>query len=917
MNVLNRLTIKNLKLNRKRTIVTIVGIVLATALLVAVTTIATSMRESLIVRQKQKDGDFHFMLYAVPDDKVSGIENNRYVDSFYTMKQLGYAYLDGSVNNSKPYLNVLALDDKAFESSSIKLTEGRLPVNDSELVISAHIKTNGGVKYNIGDKLTLDLGDREYAGSKLYQNSDYIDGEELVTDTTKTYTIVGICERPGYGEEARSAPGYSVFTSVNSAASKLADTGVSDKNVSDDDVSDVISKAKTRGTDIYLRYNKAGIKDAYRVSADILGVDRGKFESINSKSAVSLSDKEYDKFMEELSKTYAYYLNDWLIRYESNNLTNSSIAFVYNMALVVIVIIIVTSAVCISNSFSISIAEKTKQYGMLASIGATPRQIRRNVLYEAAALGAAGIVAGIISGLFAGYVLVIIANKYIGVFFEMTIVYKISLAGIGIAVILAIFMIFLSSIRPAIRASRMSPIAAIRHSDNIKIKSKKLKTPAYIHKMFGEGGIIAYKNMKRNKSKYRVVTISICISVTVFIAMYSFVSLLMQSAGTYAQGRVDVRALVMSSTLTDEDVSCMIDNINSSTHVSEYSYVRGVEAQFKEKPDYTDDYKRIYKSYMDDSGNNDNAGSNDSDTNYYINIISLGRQQYETFAKKAGLTVDEAKKGGILINKTYQYNEEQKVEYFNIYNYKAGDTLCYKVTGKGSYGRSDITDGSYYYINVVGCVDEKPLGFSNMYASGGYLVVSDEYMNNYFGEDGGSYGDSVININCDDADAVSNILVNDYDIDISNIVNLAQEKRENDGLVMLVSIFLYGFIIVVSLIGVTNIFNTLTTSMELRSREFAMFRSIGMTGREFNRMIRLESIFYGSKSLIGGLILGNVLSYIIYLAQGSGSGMTYNIPVAAIIISVVAVILLIYFIMQYSLIKIKRQNIIETIRGIE
>ena len=169
----------------------------------------------------------------------------------------------------------------------------------------------------------------------------------------------------------------------------------------------------------------------------------------------------------------------------------------------------------------------------------------------------------------------------------------------------------------------------------------------------------------------------------------------------------------------------------------------------------------------------------------------------------------------------------------------------------------------------------------------------------------------------DDADAVSNILVNDYDIDISNIVNLAQEKRENDGLVMLVSIFLYGFIIVVSLIGVTNIFNTLTTSMELRSREFAMFRSIGMSGREFNRMIRLESIFYGSKSLIGGLILGNVLSYIIYLAQGSGSGMTYNIPVAAIIISVVAVILLIYFIMQYSLIKIKRQNIIETIRGIE
>ena len=78
--------------------------------------------------------------------------------------------------------------------------------------------------------------------------------------------------------------------------------------MSDDDVLDANAKTVSRGTDIYLRYNKAGIKEAYRVSADILGVDRNKFESISNKSSVSLSDSEYDKFMEELSKTYAYCL---------------------------------------------------------------------------------------------------------------------------------------------------------------------------------------------------------------------------------------------------------------------------------------------------------------------------------------------------------------------------------------------------------------------------------------------------------------------------------------------------------------------------------------------------------------------------------------------------------------------------------
>ena len=126
-------------------------------------------------------------------------------------------------------------------------------------------------------------------------------------------------------------------------------------------------------------------------------------------------------------------------------------------------------------------------------------------------------------------------------------------------------------------------------------------------------------------------------------------------------------------------------------------------------------------------------------------------------------------------------------------------------------------------------------------------------------------------------------------------------------------IFLYGFIAIVSLIGITNIFNTVTTGMELRGKEFAMLQSIGMTKKEFDKMIRLESVFYGSKALIIGVVSGTILSYVIYISAGE-SQLKYTLPLLAIVMSVIVVIILLLGIMKYSIAQIRKQNIIETDR---
>lgn len=883
MQILNRLTIRNLKLNKKRTIVTIIGIILATALLTAVATMAVSLKESVTLRSKKVDGDFHLLLYDMTDKEKESVINNRQVESYYETHEVGYGVLDGCVNDSKPYVYIEALDSDTFEKAEINVTSGRLPEDDSEIVISSHIKTNGGVKYNLGDKITFDIGDRTYNGKKLYQNDTYREDEQLEAKQTKTYKVVGICDRLPYGEEPRTAPGYSVITLANKADTSL------------------------NKSDIYLRFNKKALKDRYDLTADILGVDKTLFNKLNSGK---LEDKEIQTLKSQLDKTHSYYINNSLIKYEA--FYDSSVAFVYNMAAVVMVIIIITSAVCISNSFAISINQKTKQYGMLASIGATPRQIRKNVFFEAAFMGVIGIVAGIGGGLSASYILVVLSNKMLIDTFEMSIVYAPSLLGVLLSIVLAIVTIVLSALVPAIRASRMSPIMAINHSEDIKIKSKSLKTPKLIGKVWGEGGVLAYKNMKRNKRKYRVITISIALSVSTFIALYGFMSLLTESVNRYANDKIDLRVYMssyksMSVDEANKKVSNIVNRINNETNITDFTFARGFYASLKDEPKYSSDYKEVNKY---EAGLAENNG-------YYISIISLGNEEYGKYIKKLGISKETAQSGGILVDNTYQYiNNGNDIKYFNIYDgYKAGDVLTYRIDTSNSSKSLDNSkssdDTTLYDIRIVALSNERPFGYDNAYTSYGYLIVSDDYMNRI---DTKNTDSTLLNINCDDPDKAQDILVNEFDIGKNNIVNAAQERRNNENLILTIKIFLYGFIAVVSLIGITNIFNTVTTGMELRGKEFAMLQSIGMTKREFDKMIRMESVFYGSKALIIGVVSGTLLSYVIYISAGE-SQLRYVFPLPAIVIAVVVVIILLLGIMKYSLVQIRKQNIIETIRN--
>ncbi len=337
MNILQKCCFRSMRENRKRTAVTIIGIIMAVALITGVACLAVSFRASIVEYEKLQNGDYNYLYSGVRAEHLTYFENNRHITKLAMAAGIGYAELPGSQNPDKPYLYIRALDQEAFDTLSLQFLEGRLPENDSELVISRHISSNGLVKYEVGDVLALDIGQRVSDGNILNQQNPYLyEKESLETQAVQSYTIVGIIARPNDAVEARMAPGYSVFTLMEKPEQDTC-------------------------LEVYASYTDWGLRHADQVNAALSEVSEGVTEN--------------------------YWLNKWL-RF---SFSSSTLDMIYAMAAVAVAIIIVTSVFCIRNSFMISLMEKVKLYGRLSSVGATSKQQRRIVYYEACFLGLFGI----------------------------------------------------------------------------------------------------------------------------------------------------------------------------------------------------------------------------------------------------------------------------------------------------------------------------------------------------------------------------------------------------------------------------------------------------------------------------------------------------------------------------------------------
>lgn len=931
MNLMKTLTLKNLKLNRKRTIVTIVGIILATALLSALVTLVSSFQYSMIEYQKQKGGDFHVKFSNVKMSELSEFKNNRNIESTFETMGMGFAKLDGCKNEDKPYAYVMATDEAGFERGCFKLIEGRMAKNEDEIVIPRHLKTNGRIDIKVGDEITLDVGKRYDSNTEgvISENCAYEHEAETLTDTvTKHYKVVGIMERPGYGMEDYSAAGYTFVTYSDELAA--IDNGTKSE----------ASEADTTLT-VYSRYTQKALRNKDAVTADIIGVDEKLFEKANN-SSVEMSSEESDRFLKEMENAkYDIYMNGYLINYECVFPIDGSFKALFTVAAVVALIIILTSVYCIKNSFNISITEKIRQYGMLTSVGATRRQIKSSVKTEAAMLGVVGIPVGTMSGILASLILVKVVNALSAGWLNVALSFHTSLPALILAVILSIATIYFSATGSARRAAKVTPLEAIRNTKEIKIKSAKLKTPAIIGRIWGIGGVISYKNIKRNNKKYRTTVTSIVICSVTFIVISYFMSMAFSVVGmSYASA--DYNIGINMSCKKDIDIEKFSKLLSGIEGAEDYLVGAGYDFDVS-KPEYTKEYGEYCRQLYDDS----------EDVSQMFLITVLDDKSYDKYASDAG--IKNAAAGAILVNKcTFDVYNENSSKYakkeMELYKYKAGDTIeCgYNVYDDASSDdnaveggtESSTEDNSGYVdeetinngvrktvdVTIAGVTDKVPIGYKGysntllfMNQKGFESLWGDGKNGNEIKPGYASYSAYVVAENADEYQDTFEKETEgnpEYSQISFYVSNLDKQMRDEKSLFTLLGVFAYGLIVVIALIGITNIINTLSTGMELRSREFATLRSIGMTDKQFVGMVRLESVFISVKALVIGVPLGILISYLLCVMMNRmDDAIIYEPPYKAIILCIVVVIMLIYAIMKLSMTKLRHNNIIETIKN--
>ena len=592
---------------------------------------------------------------------------------------------------------------------------------------------------------------------------------------------------------------------------------------------------------------------------------------------------------------------------------------------------------------------------MLASVGATRRQIKSSVKTEAAMLGVVGIPVGTMSGILASLILVKVVNALSAGWLNVALSFHTSLPALILAVILSIATIYFSATGSARRAAKVTPLEAIRNTKEIKIKSAKLKTPAIIGRIWGIGGVISYKNIKRNNKKYRTTVTSIVICSVTFIVISYFMSMAFSVVGmSYASA--DYNIGINMSCKKDIDIEKFSKLLSGIEGAEDYLVGAGYDFDVS-KPEYTKEYGEYCRQLYDDS----------EDVSQMFLITVLDDKSYDKYASDAG--IKNAAAGAILVNKcTFDVYNENSSKYvkkeMELYKYKAGDTIeCgYNVYDDASSDdnaaegdtesskddnnavegdtESGTEDNSGYVdeetinngvrktvdVTIAGVTDKVPIGYKGysntllfMNQKGFESLWGDGKNGNEIKPGYASYSAYVVAENADEYQDTFEKETEgnpEYSQISFYVSNLDKQMRDEKSLFTLLGVFAYGLIVVIALIGITNIINTLSTGMELRSREFATLRSIGMTDKQFAGMVRLESVFISVKALVIGVPLGILISYLLCVMMNRmDDAIIYEPPYKAIILCIVVVIMLIYAIMKLSMTKLRHNNIIETIKN--
>lgn len=856
MNIANKLTYRYLKENKGRTVVTTLGICVSVAMITAVFVAMASFLNLFGEIGKISSGNWDAYYYHLSQSQIEQVEKDSRIS------KVGLKY--GSENKSFQIKNPtsykrgtaeMIIGDKSyFEMVLTGNFDGKVPANENEVAVEKDFLDKNGMKdAKVGDKIVLTQGQRQLDDGSYVTGSNFNKDEKFVpSGDEKEYTITAILH-------TNPATKYSSVW-----------RGISEDEIKSDDICAYITLAKQ-----------------------------------NSSAYSTIEDIQNDY------KIDVYQANEDVLASYLSGRQGGFLATMLPIVLVVLILIVIASVMLIYNAFGMSLSERVRYLGMLASVGATKSQKRKSVYFEGAILGAIGIPVGILAGILGiSITLKLVGHKIISTGMiagvndsnmqMKTVVPAWAIIGI---ILVSIFTIFISAFIPARKASKITPIDAIRQRQEIKVKPKKLKAPKYIKKIFGYEGELAYKNLKRNGKKSRLITVSIALSIVLFISCNYFCSMFIQASGYEKNIPYQI-----STTITYGHKKELYDALDKMQGVNKYyidatdmSISLGKSSPFiknneiKDLANYTSDYSKLFGGekyvstvihYVDDSEFNTLCENNGIDYNIF-------------------------------------YGDSLKCVLLNNLTHKQDTTKVFNdsIIGKHIIQNPDYAsdDRNPLDIEVGGLVkfDKNSLP-CNLVAPGvvGIIMPYSQYINVV--NKGVKANDISMNV-CVETDEHKEVaenlttLLNENDFGSNYVSDNIDALETMNTVIFIIQVFVYGFITLISLITIANIINTISANIALRRKEFAMLKSVGTTPKGFSKMVSLESVFYALKAVIFGVPISVLISVVLNKMLGESS-IPYHFDIKLYLSVIIVVFVLILITMIYSVRKLKSDNIIEALK---
>ncbi|TQR35574.1 ABC transporter permease [Brevibacillus brevis] len=862
MNIVNQLTLRYMKKNKSRTLVTIIGVVISVAMLTAVFSISSSFMEMMQRNAITYSGKWQAAFLNVTGEDVAVITNTEAIERYDIDQKLGFARLSNSPNSVKPYLYITGHSN--HDVVGVSLLDGRLPQNENELALSSEYLRTAGVSLKVGDVVTLNFGDRSLnvdGQNETLGDNDVYQSKEVFTPTkTKTYTITGIVQAPAKEQEVMAA--YRAFS------------GLSEGDLEEGSpytVSVEYKDFKGLGNDIY--------ETSDAIASKVSGVnDQVKSNGVKIK------------------------YNRDLLLYSGISNDSHFLNTMYLAVLSVGIIILIGSVSLIYNAFAISLSERSRTLGMLSSVGATKQQKRASVFFEAAVIGVIAIPAGLFFGSIGIGGTLHLLSPFIQkmLFVSEPIRLVIEPYSMIAVVLFSILTLLISAWLPAVRASKITPITAIRQTKDIEIKGKDVRTSNMTRKLFGFEAELGLKNLKRNKHHYRSTVFSLAISVILYLAASSF-SLYMDKSYNMAQAPLPYDLSVNARGADLERVRSLTNELmsvkNATTKVK--TQLIAADLILNENEVTTDISSRHTLN---------------PDGKYFMSadIVSLDEASFAAYLQSAGI---DAKKlegdeiSAILVNR-FTLKEEHNFTDISQLTVQEGSELPLTLNEGAKVRIASITDKhppfmlryQEYAFTVTFVVSER--GFDK-FRERGNAMLSEQVT-------------SEVQFTTEQSAALENEInpiINKYpDVHVYTN-NLIEERKDAMNRATVTSVFLYGFVVLIGLICMANIINTISTGMALRKREFAMLASIGMTPKGMKKMLRFEGFFYGMKSLIYGLPISLCVMFFIYKSLSRNFEFAFTVPWADIIIAGIGVFFIVGTTIFYANRKYKEYSIVNSLKN--